>query len=90
MQVDAIYEHGKLIFNKTIRLRQQKFPVRVELPDDILEIIDKMEQTKPTDQWIDRLDKIKQQVIQMSDNNLPELTKKDETYMRAFSLRDNR
>jgi hypothetical protein len=89
MQIDAIYEHGKLIFNKTIRLRQEKFPVRVELPDEMLEVTDDSKRTRPSDPWMDRLEEIKQQVIKMSENNLPELSMKDEAYMRAFSLRNN-
>ncbi len=88
MQIEAIYEQGKLIFNKSIRLKRDRFPVRVELPEDVL-VSEKMEQPRvPTDQWLSSLEEIRQKVMMTPENELPELTRKDEEYMQAFSLRD--
>jgi hypothetical protein len=36
MQVDAIYEDGRLTFVEPLRLVRRRFQVRVELPDDVV------------------------------------------------------
>ncbi len=36
MQVEAIYKHGRLEFLAPLRLTRDQFPVKVELPDDVV------------------------------------------------------
>ncbi len=33
MQIEAIYDHGRLEFQSAVTLKQQRFHVRVEIPD---------------------------------------------------------
>ncbi len=43
MLVNAIYDHGKIIWQDNIKLKDEKIPVVVEIPDDRLEVEDFLE-----------------------------------------------
>jgi hypothetical protein len=36
MQIDAIYEDGRLVFTQPLQFARRRFPVRVEVPDHLL------------------------------------------------------
>jgi len=36
MQLEAIYDHGRITFTRPVRLTQERFPVLIELPDTAL------------------------------------------------------
>ncbi len=36
MQLDALYDHGRIEFQNTINLRHQRFRVRIDIPDAVL------------------------------------------------------
>jgi hypothetical protein len=95
MQINAIYDKGRLEFLEPVRFVQKTFPVRVEVPEHVMESTDKkpafvFNENDAIDQgtWPARLQAIKQQVMQISDNDLPVLTEKQKTSMRAFELRE--
>ncbi len=90
MLIEAVYEQGKLIFDQNIRLKRDRFHVRVELPEDVL-VSEKTEQPSvPTDPWLSRLEEIRQRVMTTPEDELPEITGKDEEYIQAFLLREER
>lgn len=90
MQVEATYERGRLIFDKAVRLRRDRFRVRVELPDEALNPLPDSEKIEPSDPWLARLEEIKQQVTMTPESDLPEISEKEKEYMQAFSLREDR
>ena len=43
MLVNVIYDHGKIIWPDNVKLKDEKIPVVVEIPDDKLEVEDFLE-----------------------------------------------
>lgn len=91
MRVDAIYEDGRLLFDRDIssKLKRRRFPVRVELPDDVLVKENPKESTASDDPWLTRLEEIRQKVLDTPVEKLPRLGRKDKEYMQAFLQRDD-
>lgn len=96
MQVEAIYNRGKLEFPKTIRLAHQRFSVQVILPDDVIETKKGTEAMKPLESeekvqphiqgMLDDLNTILNAYLS-PDDDLPELTEKQQERIEAFELR---
>lgn len=94
MQVDAIYDHGKLELAQPLKLKHQRIKVTVEIPDaeieenetpyhlppEVVEMAKKMEQ---------ETDKILNAPLP-PDDELPELTEKQLDRIEAFALREDR
>ena len=95
MLINAIYDKGRLEFLEPVRFVQKKFSVRVEVPEHVMESTNKepafvFNENDAVGQgaWPARLQAVKQQVMQISDNDLPALTEKQTTSWRAFELRE--
>ncbi len=97
MQVEAIYNKGKLEFSKSIHLKHKRFPVQVILPDEVIETkkqtgINSLAESdekvsRPHIQaMLDELDTILNASL-ASDDNLLELTEKQKDRIAAFELR---
>lgn len=94
MQFEAVYKQGRLEFIQPVRFVHKQFKVRVEVPEhEVIRAEQGGADTSPTgfaDEWLARLEAIKQEVLQIPEDDLPELTEKQDQYMRAFSLREER
>lgn len=91
MQVEAIYNHGKLEFIVPLQLKQENFRIQVIVPDD--EIIMQpvynlplhiIESAKAT---LARMETIRNTPLP-TDKEPPELTAKQMERIEAFALRD--
>lgn len=97
MQVEAIYEHGKLEFVQPLRLKHGRIRLIVTLPDDAVvenattqnpnlfnlpaEFVERARAT------LARMEAIKNAPMP-ADEALPELTDKQLEHIEAFALRD--
>ncbi len=92
MQVEAIYDHGKLEFSRPSRLRHQRIKVVVEVPD--MEIDDSSYLPTPEAQKIaDEIDKQIDAALNAPlpiNEDLPALTEKEKSRIAAFALREDR
>ncbi len=89
MQMEALYDHGMLKFEKQPSFAHSRFRILVELPDE--EVLSKDQGVqRGYDRWLSRLDEIKQSVLLLSENELPELTEKQKRNCAAFELREDR
>ena len=97
MQVEAMYNKGKLEFPKSIHLTRQRFPVQVVLPDEVIETEKETGVNSPAEPdekgsrphiqaMLDDLDAILNAPLP-SDDDLPELTEKQKDRIAAFDLR---
>ena len=93
MQVEAIYNRGKLQFTKPIRLAHDCFPVQVVLPDNAIETNnnnpaggDEKSSRPHIQAMLDDLNAILDAPVS-PDENFPELTRKQEERVEAFELR---
>ncbi len=101
MQIDAVYDHGKLEFVSPVRLRSGRIRVRVEIPQhEILpQSRDQRGEPKDTAYTIPeavkkkslkikaRLDQIRNAPLPAEDD-LPELTETQRERIEAFALRE--
>ena len=92
MQVEAIYDHGKLELAQPLKLKHQRIKVTVEIPDaeieknetpyllppEVVEMAKKMEE---------EMDRIRNQPLP-DDDQIPPLTEKQLERIEAFELRD--
>lgn len=95
MQVEAIYDHGRLEFTRPLQLRHEHLRLTVEVPDEELvtpapatynlppEVLAHAQATR------DKLDAIRNAPLP-PDNELPELTEKQLERIEAFELREDR
>jgi hypothetical protein len=91
MQVEAIYNHGKLEFIAPLQLTQENFRLQVILPDDAIitqpaynlpqHVIERAKAT------LARMETIKNTPLP-ADQEQPELTAKQMERIEAFALRD--
>ena len=97
MQVEAIYNKGKLELPESIYLTHKRFPVQVVLPDEVIERKKETERNNPAGSdekvphphiqaMLDDLDLILNAPLP-PDYNLPELTEKQQDRIAAFALR---
>jgi predicted DNA-binding antitoxin AbrB/MazE fold protein len=91
MQVEAIYENGKLEFKQPLHLKNKKITVMVTLPD---EAIEKNAAYNLPPEVIERARALLQRMEAIKnaplppDDELPELTEKQLERIEAFALRD--
>ena len=100
MQVEAIYNNGKLEIPKSIRLARKRFKVNVEIPDQEVAVCDDTQTTQssldrllaeqPGNPWLVRLKEIEKRVLSIPESELPELTPKQLQYIEAFATREDR
>lgn len=91
MQVEAIYDHGRLEFIRPMQLKHERLNLIVEVPDD--EIVNV---TNPYNLPQEVLDQAKEMLAKLEairnmplppDDELPELTPKQLQHIEAFELR---
>jgi len=91
MWIEAEYDHGRLKFPETVRLKHQRFTVRVEIPGEELETQGSAE--VPPDvverarTMLARMEAIKNAPLS-AEEDLPELTQKQLDRLDASALRD--
>lgn len=92
MEIEAIYDHGKLEFLRPVQLKHHRIKVIVDVPDieiatkqtpynlpsEVVEMAKKMEK---------EMDRIRNQPMP-SENDLPLLSEKQLERIEAFELRD--
>ena len=96
MQVDAIYDQGKLEFISSVKLRSGRIRVQVVIPDEEVEEDPSSEAysyelpeglKQQAGEMLSRLARIRNAPLPPEDE-LPELTHKQEERMQAFALRE--
>lgn len=91
MQVEAIYDHGRLEFTRPMQLKHERLNLLVEVPDDEIvytsnpynlpqELLDQAQE------MLSKLEAIRNAPLP-SDDKLPELTPKQFERIEAFELR---
>lgn len=101
MQVDAIYDNGKLEFTKSIGLVRKRFKVKVDIPDKevvggdnntqtVQSSLDRLLAERPDDPWLVQMKEIEKRVLSIPEDELPELTPKQLQYIEAFAMREER
>jgi hypothetical protein len=92
MNIEAIYDHGKLSFVTPIRLKHGKFRVIVTVPDDEVEVQgdaytlppEVLAMAKAMEEILDRI----RNAPPPADEDLPPLTQKQLDRIEAFALRE--
>ncbi|HBA67479.1 MAG TPA: hypothetical protein DCZ48_15160 [Methylococcaceae bacterium] len=92
MNIEAIYDHGKLSFVTPIRLKHGKVRVIVTVPDDEVEVQDDAYTLPPevlamAKAMEEKLDRIRN-APPPADEDLPPLTQKQLDRIEAFALRE--
>lgn len=96
MQVEALYDHGRLEFTHPLQLRHKRLRLIVEVPDE--ELVDPTPVTynnllpevlARAQAMRDKLDAIRNAPLP-PDDELPELTAKQRERIEAFTLREDR
>lgn len=96
MQIEAIYEQGKLEFISPVKLKSGRVRVKVVIPDEEVEegpSADAQSYELPEDlkqqsrEILNRLAQIRNAPLPPEDN-LPELTEKQQERIEAFALRE--
>jgi len=94
MQIEAIYDKGRLEFVTPVRLKQERVRVSVELPDDAIDTDDERGQLSP--EVIARARAMREALdaIRLAppppDDELPALSDKQRHRLDAFALREDR
>ena len=93
MQVEAIYDHGRLEFIPPLQLKHATLRVMVEVPDEEVEVPPTFnlppEVIEMARAMRERLDTIRD-APQPQDDELPDLTEKHLNRTAAFALREDR
>lgn len=96
MEIEAIYDRGKLEFISPVKLKRERLRVMVEVPDEEIEKgstpesepLDLPEELKKqARETLDRLAEIRNSPLPPEDE-LPDLTSKQEERIQAFALRE--
>jgi hypothetical protein len=96
MKLEAIYDQGKLEFISPVRLKSERFRVKVEVPDEEIEGASAPESDssglpeglgRQAREMLDRFAAIRNAPLP-PDIDLPELTSKQEERIEAFALRE--
>ena len=94
MQVEAIYDHGKLELAQSLKLKHQRIKVTVEIPDAEIEKNETPYHLPP--EVVEMAKKMEQETDEIlngplpPDDELPELTEKQLDRIEAFALREDR
>ena len=95
MQVEALYDHGRLEFTRPLQLRHERLRLVVEIPDEELVTPTPPAYNLPPEVLAlaqamrDKLDAIRDAPLP-PDDELPELTEKQLERIEAFALREDR
>lgn len=92
MQIEAMYNRGRLEFVAPVRFLRERFPVRVEVPEHVLAGSPEREAGSVPggeDEWLVQLAAIKERVLRLPPEELPPATEKQEARARAFALRED-
>lgn len=95
MKIEAIYDRGKLEFPSYVQLRAQRFPVKVEIPDEAIDTsVDSLPEytladfPKAVQDEVSRMQQIRELVMATPiPSDLPEETEKQKDRREAFELR---
>lgn len=95
MQVEVLYDHGRLEFTRPLQLRHERLRLLVEVPDE--ELVTPMSTTHNLPPEVlahaqvmrNKLDAIRNAPLP-PDDKLPELTEKQLERIGAFELREDR
>lgn len=105
MQIEVIYNHGRIEFSDRIRFARQRFKVRMDVPDEEIEVLPVAQPTDDpaevkqhcgqefhpdTIEALEQLEAIKQSMLAMPDDQFPEITEDQEARISAFRSRENR
>jgi len=94
MQIEAIYDDGKLELTKPLRLKHQRIKVMVEIPDSEIETVGTPYNLPPeVVEMANKMEKVTDEILNASllpDEALPELTEKQLDRIEAFALREDR
>ena len=91
MQLEAIYNHGKLQFTSPVQLRHERIKVLVDVPDE--EIKETTHYDLPSDviKMAVEMERKTDEILNAPfppDEELPELTEKQMDRIAAFNLRE--
>jgi hypothetical protein len=92
MQLDAIYDDGKLEFSRPVRFAHRRFLVRVDVPE--LELIEPKtgEVFDPlsayASSWLRRLESIRAEVMTTPETELPAVSEEQLERLRAIDTRE--
>ena len=96
MEIEAIYDRGKLEFISFVKLKSERLRVKVEVPDEEIEGVSSPESEHPdlpeelrkqARETLDRLAEIRNSPLPAEDE-LPDLTAKQKERIQAFALRE--
>lgn len=94
MQIEAIYDHGRLEFVTPVRLKRERLRLRVEVPDDAIDGLEEGFQLPPKVIAQARAQREALNAIRDAtpppDNELPELSDKQVQRFEAFARREDR
>jgi len=94
MQLDAIYDDGRLEFSSPVRFAHRRFRVRVDVPaEELIGTAPTTEErvlTAHASQWLRRLDAIRREVIEVPEGALPAPSDEQLERVRAIELREDR
>jgi len=96
MQVEAIYDHGKLEFTVPLQLKHQKVRLMVNIPEDEIQNTEKRPPENHPAEIHQMAEKLAQQAEQLlmaplpEDEQLPELTDKQLERIQVFQLHGDR
>ncbi|MCW7755274.1 hypothetical protein OOT00_14905 [Desulfobotulus sp. H1] len=85
MQIEAIYNKGRIELPPHLHLKQDVFKVRIEIP----EYAYSEKGADPSSDWQSKMEKIKKSVLNMDEKALPELSPKQKESLDAFQIRED-
>ena len=94
MELEAVYEGGRLTFSRPVKFKQDRVPMVVVVPDEAIEdagpLYDLPQAVFETaDRMRERLDAIRNAPLP-PDDELPPVSDKSKARIRAFALREDR
>ena len=90
MQLDAIYDDGRLEFAQPVRFAHGRFRVRVEVPSHELIGDGNEPLARYASRWLRRLEAIQKEVMELPEEELPSVSDRQLERLRAIKLREDR
>lgn len=84
MEIEAIYNKGRIELPPHLHLKQDVFKVRIEIPEYVYQ-----KGAAPFMDWQSKMEKIKKSVLNMDEKALPELSPKQKESLDAFQIRED-
>jgi len=91
MQLEAIYNHGKLQFTSPVQLHHERIKVLVDVPDDEIKEITHYDLPSDVIKMAVEMERKTDEILNAPfppDEELPELTEKQMDRIAAFNLRE--